>query len=168
MAALFLKYRIKGIKIKVSYIQTAGDPCILVLNAASDDGFLAPTSSGPAPAFQNPTINIIGEQRWGKYRMVNTSPAGRPSTISAYYSANKVFGPDNVVRNDEDFTGDTSVSSPYFSQGTASTSHPVQGPWLQWGISTLTGVQPAVAITGVLKYDVTVYTEFYGKRSSTE
>lgn len=168
MAALFLKYRIKGIKIKVSYIQTGGDPCILVLNASSDDGILGPTTSGPIPGFPSPVINIIGEQRWGKYRMVNTSPAGRPSTISAYYSANKVFGPDNVVRNDEDFTGDTSPSAPYFSQGTGTTSHPIQGPWLQWGISTLTGNNPGTAVTGVLKYDVVVYTEFYGKRASTE
>lgn len=171
MAMLYLKYRIRGIKLKLTYWQTGNAaPLMLYTNAQSSNNVLGLTSDAPSPAFITPTITNIGEQRWSRYRVCNglTAAGGKPTTLQAYYSVNKVFGPDAVVKNDEDFTGEMQLATPYWSNtipSGANQNTPIRTPWLQFGITSLDGLPTSA--TGVLKVEATVYAEFFGKRPTT-
>lgn len=174
MAQLYMKYRIRGIKLKLTYWQTAaagaGAPLLLYTNAQSSNEVLGLSTVSPAPAFVTPTITNIGEQRWSRSRVCNgiATAGGKPTSLTSYYSVNKVFGPDAVVRNDEDFTGEMQVATPYWSNSVPSGTNqntPIRTPWLQFGITSLDGLP--VSATGVLKVEATVYAEFFGKRPLT-
>lgn len=169
MGALYQQYRIRGIKVKLTYWQTAGEPVMLYTNAQGDQGVLLDTATGPTPAFVAPNVSTVTEQRWSKYRVCQqTQNGGKPTTLSSYYSVNKVQGPDAVVKNDEDYTGNMNVATPYWAAASSSVSRPQRSPWLQFGITTLTGANVTTAVTGVLKVEETVYVEFFGKRPATE
>ena len=172
MGQLYLHYRIRGIKLRLTYWQTGGAPVILFSNAAADTADVETTSTAPTPDFPVPNITILPEQRWGKYRVCQaTAAGGRATTLSAYYSVNKVQGPDSVVRNDTDYVGSMKPATPYFADTTSgSLTRPIKGPWLQFGISTLSGATVAALeqVTGVLKVEQTVYCEFFGKRAQTQ
>lgn len=174
MAQLYMKYRIRGIKLKLTYWQTAaagaGAPLLLYTNAQSSNEVLGLSTVSPAPAFVTPTITNIGEQRWSRSRVCNgiATAGGKPTSLTAYYSVNKVFGPDAVVKNDEDFTGEMQVATPYWSNSVPSGTNqntPIRTPWLQFGITSLDGLPTSA--TGVLKVEATVYAEFFGKRPLT-
>lgn len=166
LGALYLNYRIRGIKIKLTYWQTSGEPVCLFTNAQSSK-IHSDTSTGPSPAFPNPDVSILPEQRWSKYRVCQaTAAGGKATSLSAYYSVNKVYGPDSVTKNDVNFTGEMGPAAPFWSQDNSINAHPTESPWLQFGLFTLSG-EPAVEdTTGVLKVEQTVYTEFFGKRVS--
>lgn len=171
MASLYLKYRIRGIKYRLTYWQTGGEPAILYTNASSDTAALTDASTGPTPAFITPTISTVSEQRWAKSRVLNgvAQQGGRPTTLTAYYSVNKVYGPDAVVKNDEDFTGEMSPATPYWNNGSGVPGRPVRSPWVQFGLTTLSGAPAAPnGVTGTLRVEQTVYVEFFGKRLLTE
>lgn len=170
MGALYLQYRIRGIKYRLTYWQTAGEPVMLYTNAQSDINALADTATGPSPAFITPTISTIGEQRWSKSRVCSqTQNGGKPTNLSVYYSVNKVMGPDQVVKNDEDYTGGMQLATPYWNNVSGSTLRPQRSPWAQFGLCTLAGTPVATtAVSGVLKVEETVYVEFFGKRPATE
>lgn len=168
LASLYQRYRIRGIKLRLTFWQQGGVPCCLYTNAT---GTTSQLGSGPSPPFVTPTITVLPEQRWAKYRVCQATVAGGKATsLSVYYSVNKVFGPDNTVRNDIGFTGETQQTSPYWSEQGDPNSHPVNFPWMQYGIFTLSGQNVAAgnASFGVLKIEQTVYTEFFGKRTSIE
>lgn len=169
LAATYLHYRIKGIGFNLTYWQTSATPLLIFTNAASSSANIAPTTTGPQPAFPTITVNNTPEQRWAKTRVTSaTSQGGRATTLKSYYSVNKVMGPDSVVRNDEDYTGQMSFVTPYFSADTAAGSQPIRGPFCQFGITTLSGAPVAGdPTTGVLKIGATVYCEFFGKRPSS-
>ena len=138
MAALYTKYRIRGIKLRLTYWQTGGAPAFLFAQATSDQGIVGGGDTTPNPDFILPTITQLPEQRWGKYRVCQaTAAGGRATSLSAYYSVNKVQGPDAIVKNDLEYTGDMQVASPYFSTGSGDTERPVRSPWLQFGIGCL-------------------------------
>lgn len=165
LALQYTRYRIRGIKLKLTYWQQSGPPVILFANAQTDQAEITPVSTGPTPGFPNPTINILPEQRWAKYRTCQmTQAGGRATTLNVYYSVDKVFGPDQITRNDEDFTGELRVTAPYFAE------YPIRSPWLEIGLCTLSGDDVAAGseVTGVLKLEATVYTTFFGKRVSIE
>lgn len=174
MGLLYQKYRIRGIKLKMTYWQIAGAPVILYTNAQSDIETLGPSKAGPVPGFITPTITTIPEQRWCKYRVCSqTQNGGKPTSLTSYYSVNKVFGPDDIVKNDEDYTGETQVATPYWNNQVPAGSNsyqPSRTPWIQFGLTTLNGAvtTASTAVTGVLKVEATVYTEFFGKRALTE
>lgn len=170
MATLYMNYRIKGIKYKLTYWQTGGDPIILYTNAAPDT---QPTNqsgrTGPVPAFITPTIATVSEQRWAKTRVCSqTQNGGKPTRLQAYYSVNRVQGPDVVVKNDSDYTGQMQLATPYWSNAAQTMAQPRMSPWAQFGITTLAGIPAATAVTGVLRVEQTVYVEFFGKRPATE
>ena len=48
-----------------------------------------------------------------------------PTRLTVYYSVNKVFGPDVVVKNDESFTGQLKTTLPYWDNVPG--AHPVHG-----------------------------------------
>lgn len=167
MGSLYTQYRIRGIKLRLSYWQQSGQPVALFCNAQANPTVLGDASTGPTPPFPTPSFQNVPEQRWGKYRVCQaTAAGGRPTSLSVYYSVNKVAGPDRVVKNDEDYTGLISPVAPYWSTGTDDASRPQRGPWLQYGITSLADATGAV--TGVLKKDAIVYVEFFGKRSAIQ
>ena len=171
MGALYTKYRIRGIKLRLSYWQTGGAPVFLFAQATSDQGIVGGGDTTPNPDFILPSITQLPEQRWGKYRVCQaTAAGGRATSLSVYYSVNKVQGPDAIVKNDLEYTGDMQVASPYFSTGSGDTERPVRSPWLQFGIGCLAPAPVTVdnMVTGVLKVDQTVYCEFFGKRAQTQ
>ena len=131
MGQLYLHYRIRGIKLRLTYWQTGGAPVISFQMPPPTQ----PTSKPPAqplPRLPVPNITILPEQRWGKYRVCQaTAAGGRATTLSAYYSVNKVQGPDSVVRNDTDYVGSMKPTTPYFADTTSgSLTRPIKGPWL--------------------------------------
>nr|WNA22182.1 MAG: capsid protein [Rhinopithecus-associated circovirus 2] len=173
LASLYLRYRIRGIKIKLTFWQQGGVPVVLYTNAQTSDSAFTVASQAPSPNFPNPTIAILPEQRWAKYKVCGATAAGaRPTSLETYYSVNKVFGPDAIVKNDHAFTGEMQLAAPYWvptvSSAASDESGPKYGPWMQYGIFTMSG-DPAVdgaEPMGVLKIEQTVYTEFFGKRFS--
>lgn len=165
MGAQYQHYRIKGVALKLTYWQTAGDPVCLFTNASGDTSDNTTTDTGPVPPFVAPNISVLPEQRWAKYRTCQmTQNGGKATSLSVYYSVNRVYGPDNVVKNSTDFIGGMQPATPYFDP----TAAPRKSPWLQYGIFTLSGANPATAVAGVLKAQATVYCEFFGKRYLTE
>lgn len=171
MAALYTKYRIRGIKLRLSYWQTGGAPVFLFAQATPDQGVVGGGDTAPNPDFILPSINQLPEQRWAKYRVCQaTAAGGRATSLSVYYSVNKVQGPDAIVKNDLDYTGDMQVTTPYFSTGSGDTNRPQRSPWLQFGIGCLAAAPVTIdnVVTGVLKVDQTVYCEFFGKRARSE
>jgi hypothetical protein len=170
MGALYTKYRIRGIKLRLTYWQTGGAPAFLYANATPDQGYVDGTSTAPNPDFILPSIAVTPEQRWSKYRVCQaTAAGGRATSLSVYYSVNRVQGPDAIVKNDLEYTGDMLPASPYFATGSGDTNRPARSPWMQFGIGTLANnvTTAATHITGVLKVDQTVYCEFFGKRAQT-
>jgi len=161
MAALYTRYRIRGIKLRLTYWQQTGAPVFLFTNAQTNLDTFSQDDTAPAPAFVSPTISTLPEQRWAKYRVCQmTATGGRATSLSAYYSVNKVYGPDNTVRNDHDFSGGMRIDTPYWGSPVVT-----RGPWCQWGIANLSGANGAS--TGVLKVEATVYCEFFAKRVTT-
>ena len=171
MGALYTKYRIRGIKLRLTYWQTGGAPVFLFAQAVTDQGIVDGSHLAPNPDFIQPAITTLPEQRWGKYRVCSaTAAGGRATSLSVYYSVNKVQGPDAIVKNDVDYTGDMQVATPYFSTGSGDTNRPQRSPWLQFGIGCLAAAPVTIdnVVTGVLKVDQTVYCEFFGKRAQTQ
>lgn len=169
MGALYMNYRIRGIKVRLTYWQTAGDPVMLFTNAAPDQSGLIDSDSGPTPAFVTPNVAVTPEQRWARTRVCQmTSAGGKPTTLSAYYSVNKVQGPDRVVKNSEAYVGNMIPTTPYWDNGSGSFSRPTRGSWMQFGITALSGSPVVNTVSGVLKVEQTVYVEFFGKRTQTQ
>ena len=107
MGALYTKYRIRGIKLRLSYWQTGGAPVFLFAQATPDQGVVGGGDTAPNPDFILPSINQLPEQRWAKYRVCQaTAAGGRATNLSVYYSVNRVQGPDAIVKNDLEYTGD--------------------------------------------------------------
>ena len=79
MASLYNKYRICGIKLRLTYWQTGGAPAFYA-NAAPDQGYVDGTSTAPNPDFVLPTIATLPEQRWSKYRVCQATAAGGRAT----------------------------------------------------------------------------------------
>lgn len=172
MGALYTKYRIRGIKLKLTYWQQSGTPVVLFTNAQTENGpDFATRENGPDPAFITPNISVLPEQRWARYRVCSqTAQGGKPTTLKSYYSVNKVYGPDNVVKNDKHFIGEMQPSTPYWSTDSTFEARPVYGPWLQYGLFTMNGTPIPIDedTQGVLKVEATVYAEFFGKRVQTQ
>lgn len=169
MGALYTRYRIRGIKIRLTYWQLGGAPVILFTNAAPSTTTLNSTVTGPTPAFVTPNITTTTEQRWAKYRVCQaTANGGKATSISAYYSVNRVQGPDSIVLNDREYTGEMLPTTPYFANSSSSGDTPTISPWMQWGIATLSGAPAETGTQGVIKVEQTVYCEFFGKRIQTQ
>lgn len=148
LGAAFHNYRSSGVKVKFTYWPLAPNtqPIIGFVQAGADNTF--------------PTVSVATtpEQRWTKYRTLNFPGQGAtPTKLSQYYSTNKVYGPDQIVKNDVDFTAATNVVSPFFVS-------PVKGPFLNYGITTLSGaVAGGTGIVCEFKIEVTHYLKYFGK-----
>lgn len=178
LAQFYMRYRIRGIKLKVTayYIPRENDPVLcLFVNAAPSQNM---TSYPPVPLPPLPRIDILPEQRWSKYRVISNQGGGaKPSSISVYYSVNKVFGPDAITKNDQAFTGQMDINAPYWSTAAGGMTsedipnRPNFGPFVTWGIFTMSGdplpyTEPNVPNPPdvTFKVEATVYTEFFTKR----
>lgn len=148
LSAAFQKYRVMGVKVKLTAWPDAASPqpICLFTNVSADNAFPAPT------------VGILPEQRWGKYRVVASAATGaRPTSLTTYYSINKIYGPDQVVHNDVEFTANTQTSTPYFGPA------PSQGPYIQTGLFTLSGVNPTANINCTIKTEITLYLKYFFK-----
>lgn len=167
LARQFLWYRIRGIKLKYTYypINYALQPLVAFFNAQSNGVPITDSSFTPTPDFPVSNVAVMPEQRWCTYRVIpNAANGAKPVTMKAYYSVNKVFGPDRVVKNDKDFTGGLQLNAPYWDVN----QHPTEGPWLADGLFTMSGVSAGADITVTILKRATLYVEFFGKRPSTE
>ena len=172
LANQFLRYRIRGIKVKYTIYPKQTDPAthepvFFYVNAQPAGTSIQEHHLGPTPPFPAPSITVTPEQRWAKYAPVKFPMAGAaPTRLTVYYSVNKVFGQDAVVKNDESFTGQLKTTSPYWDNAIG--SHPVQGIWIQHGVSTISNNPVTVEQKYVYVMQATLYTEFFGKRVITE
>jgi len=106
-----------------------------------------------------PSVSTIPEMRWTKSRLVRMpSEGGKPTTISTYYSVNKIMGPDSVVRNDLDYTGETVIGAP------TGWDPPANGPLLRTGLYTMTGANVSGRQDQAVKTTLTVHCKFFQKR----
>lgn len=148
----YAQYRIRGIALRITVwpdpAQAAVPVCVYT-NAAQDSTDLINT----------PSVSRVTEQRWCRYKVCNAAGTGaRPTSLSVYYSVNKVWGPDNVVKNDLAFTGETGGSS------TVSTwTPPANTPILQYGLFTMSGLNPTTAIACTVKIESKLYFEGFSR-----
>lgn len=172
LANQFLRYRIRGIKVKYTIYPIKTDPAthepvFFYVNAQPAGTSIQANDQGPTPPFPTPNIFNTPEQRWAKYAPVKFPMAGAaPTRLSVYYSVNKVFGPDAVVKNDESFTGQLKTVSPYWDNVPG--AHPVHGIWIQHGVFTISNNPAAVEQKYVFVRQATLYVEFFGRRVQTE
>ncbi len=153
LAAAFENYRIFGVKIKTlvwPVNQGVGaEPVVFFYEAT------------PQPSTLQPATDNMPEQRWVRYRTVSFAQSGaKPTTVSAYYSVNKVYGPDAIVKNSINFTGGLQIASPYFLS-------PVDGPHIRWGLFTISSDAVTAATDFTIKQELTLYTKFFSKRQMT-
>lgn len=155
LGARFDRYRIRGIKLRITAWpdqNSLNTPVVLFTNAANESGNLV----------ANPTVAQLPEVRWAKYRTCSNAGTGaKPTVLTSYYSVNKVWGPDQTVKNDLGFTGETN-----FGNVPSSWVAPAVGPFLQYGLFTMGGVNPTAAINVTLKIETTVYCTFWAKQTS--
>ena len=137
------------------------------MNAQAAGTSIQESDQGPVPPFPTQNIFQTPEQRWAKYAPVKFPMAGSaPTRLTVYYSVNKVFGPDGVVKNDESFTGQLRPTLPYWD--TSPGAHPVHGIWIQHGVGTISNEPTVVEQKYVFVMQATLYTEFFGRRVMTE
>lgn len=172
LAQQFLRYRIRGVKLRYTIIPVNVDPANHIpvnfyVNAQASGVEITDNSTGPTPSFPALQGTVTPEQRWSKWAPVRYPMAGAsPTVVKAYFSVNKVFGPDQIVKNDESFVGQLKTTPPYWD--TASFAHPVQGIWVQHGVATMNGLVAPIAETFIVQTQATFYAEFFGKRVSVE
>lgn len=174
LAALYTKYRIRGIKLKFTIWPTtaAYEPCVGFITATPCLGANTSGEVGPSPSFATPNITNMPEQRWTHYKVINNAQTGaKPTVIKHYFSVNRVQGPDNTVKNDLSYTGDLQTTAPYWSNLPDPTiednwSRPSHSPWLQFGVFTMSGNAPTATQAFTYKLEATVYAQFWGKRPS--
>lgn len=163
LAQQFLWYRIRGVKLKYTYypINYSLQPLVAYFNAQSNGVPLTSSSSSPTPGFPTASVSVMPEQRWCTYRVIpNAANGAKPVTLKTYYSVNKVFGPDRIVKNDERFTGGLVTLPPYYDPS----QPPQEGPWIQDGMFTMSGAAAGADVTVSVLKRATVYVEFFGKR----
>lgn len=154
LANAFDTYKISAIKQKVTYwpLSAVGDPPLVgFIEASADLNF--------AGIANLPTIIYQPEQRWIRYKVLNfANQGGRPAQVSAYFSVNKVYGPDLIVKGSAGFVGHTQLTAPYFA------APPATGPFFRTGIITMSGVGAPAPISVVVKVETVLYIKFFGKR----
>lgn len=154
LANAFTNYKIAGVKQKLTFwpLSAPGDPPLVGFTEASGDSIFSGGVAAPQIIWQP-------EQRWVKYRTLNfANQGGKPTSLSVYYSVNKVYGPDMITKGSASFVGLTQLSAPWFAAG------PPLGPYFRQGIMTLSGVAAPAPINVVVKIETTVYIKFFGKR----
>lgn len=169
LGSLYQNYRIRAIKLKHTFYNTSTTyvPLVAFSVAQPDQDSIVDSDSSPNVAFPTASITTMPEQRWCKYRVIKNAATGAsPTTLSYYYSLNKIYGPDSIVKNDEFFVGALQPTSPYWT--TSATLRPQRGAYLQYGIFTMSGAVLAGATQDItMKTEATVYAEFFGRRPST-
>lgn len=174
LASLYQRYRIRGVRLKLTVWPTTGgvtQPICVFMNAASSQVDLATTSNGPSPAFPPADISVTPEQRWSRSAVIrNTGQGANPTKISAYYSVDKVQGPDKSIPVNSAYYGTTQLTAPFWSDAApGAPDTPINSPWLEFGMYTMSGgLVAGTAVEAVIKAEATVYTEFWGKRSSIQ
>lgn len=147
----FGKFRVRGISLKITVwpdATSAGTPICVYTNAAGDAGALVPT----------PTVSRVTEQRWSKYRVCRSAATGAtPTVLKVYYSVNKILGPDNIIKNDADYVGDTNFTN------IGGWTPPAVSPVLQYGLFTMSGLNPTAPINATVKIESKYYLEFFEK-----
>lgn len=146
------EYRIRGIAVTATawpVSSLSDNPTYMYLDASSDNQF---------PASMD--VSVVPEMRWTRYRLIREASAGaKPATLKCYYSVNKTWGPDRVVKNSANFTAKTNGSATFSSWDT-----PALGPFLRFGIFSMdnTGWTVAGDIRFLLRFKI--YLEMFGKR----
>lgn len=112
--------------------------------------------------------NVIPEQRWVRWRNMQQGfiYGGKPTKLKFYFSTEKVFGPDRVVKGDLDFTGATdSLGQGGFASAAA--SRPLIGPGLLIVIYALDGGNMPLDMIFQVQLDWTWYIKYFQKHQNT-
>lgn len=152
----FENYRVRGVAFTYTVFPTpdaATHPFCIFADASADGEW--PTTMA---------VNVAPELRWCKYRVCGVAGAGaKPTVFKVYFSTNKVYGPDKVVKNSMQFLGNTNN----FNPSPVTWNPPALGPWLRTGIFSLSGDNLPTDGTILANYMVRmkVYVEFFGKKN---
>jgi len=150
MGQTFGNYRIRGIKFNITCWPVNEDfPVCVYTNAGTDASSL----------IINPTIDKLPEQRWARWKVISAAGAGaKPTRLSVYYSVNRVYGPDAVVKNSANFIGSTGGNAALSSWTT-----PDVGPVFQYGFFTMSN-NPAPADTRIyITYSFKIYVQMFSR-----
>lgn len=151
---LFQNYRVTGCKIR--FMPIYGDSVTgnyeSIAYVMGSDGILA-----------SPTVSTLPEQRWCSYRVMNQfQTGGAVKPVSLYLSTMKVAGADRSIANDDDYTGTTNLTAPFYN------AVPEQLGF-QFGLCALNGSNLTASYlpAPLAKYMVsfTYYVTFWGRRS---
>jgi len=146
------EYRIRGIAVTATAwpeSTLSDNPTYMYFDASSDNLF--PSSMD---------VSVVPEMRWTRYRLLREPSAGaKPSSLKVYYSVNKTFGPDRMVKNSANFTAKTNGNASFSAWDV-----PAMGPYIRFGIFSMdnTGWTVAGKIRFLLKFKI--YMEMFGKR----
>lgn len=104
---LFSRYRVTGIKVRFTPVWN---------DVAAGGTGIVPCAymeaHGPNDV-PNPSISVMPERRWGRWKPLNNwENGGGTKGISMYYSIPKVVGPDRIVINDAAYTGTITTAEP--------------------------------------------------------
>lgn len=154
---LFENYRVTGLKIRFT-------PIINTLNnegaTLPPQGMIAYINAGPTLA-ANPSVSSLPEQRWCRYKPINSWYTGGPTkSVSLYMSVQKLAGGDRTTATDLEYTGECQSTTPYYGAVVNTVNY-------EWGITTLNdGNFIGVATDKLCDYMVTYtyYVTFWNRR----
>ncbi|AKE44323.1 capsid protein [Apteryx rowi circovirus-like virus] len=150
----FVNYRIRGLKTKMTLWPDSATVPIVAYHLAG--------ASQSEMASITPNVSTLPELRWQKYRTCNYAAAGaKPTRLNSYFSVDKVYGPDAVVKNDSNFVGNITTAAP---PAPPVFGAPGLGPGFRFGLFTMSGLNPTVAVNCVTKIEFTAYVNFFSKR----
>lgn len=176
-ATVFRRYKCKGvggtITVTPQFGTTPPSPTeqsrrfIIAVWANSDNNVVGGTVSGPSGLDFS---TIIPEQRWVKWKYIQSGflYGGRATKLRFYFNVNRVFGPDRVVKGDEDFTGRTdTLDSTNTGFSSLLPNRPVDGPGLQMMIYSVDGLGYEGGTLFNVQVDWTFYIKYFNKHQNT-
>lgn len=141
---LFQNYRVTGVKIAFTPIT---DNALLI-------GY---TYAGPAMTVTR--TNTLAENRWSSWKPLgNVNTGGPTKRITRYYSVMAVGGGDRTIANDDTWTGDTNLVSPYHTQ-------PAERISAYFGVTPIVALPSAVNVPYIVT--LTVYVTYWNRRPIT-
>lgn len=154
---LFQNYRVTGLKIKFTPVI---NPLTSEGNTLPPQSLIAYINAGDGLS-SNPAVNTLPEQRWCRYKYLNSWFQGGPTkSVSLYMSTNKLAGGDRTTSSSVTYTGTCTATTPYYSTVESQLHY-------EYGICTLNGanfIGPAGAKICDYMVTYTYYVTFWGRR----
>lgn len=177
-AQIFRRYRCKGVAATITvtpFWDTLVQPGVSeqtrrYMLCAWANAEAIPTGGNASGPTMFPFANIIPEQRWKKYRVIQQGwiYGGKPTKLRFYFNVNKVYGPDRIVKGDVNFTGQTdSFEAGGSGFAPLPVARPQAGPGLQIMIYTVDGNAFTNGVAFTIQIDWTFYIKYFQKYQNT-